>query len=346
MIDAHRHDGVGSEQLHALASALDRVAPPADLRHRVIKAAAARRMPPRRGWMVPVLAFAAGVLATWWLVPRSTTATPEPVTAVAIPIAEPATVVAPSVAAECARPLDAEPVAIAAPCRFEIAELGVVVDVWDAARMSRRGRTLVLDHGAVTFDVAPVGEQPPIEVDVGAGSVRVIGTRFEIQSSGARGHLDLIHGRVQFHGRDGVVHEVEAGTRFSWARDEASHAAPAEPAPATAPRRAPAGKSTAVESPTVESPAVDDLQALLDQVARRRLAADYREAEALLRGALARIGNEGTAEVLSFELGTVLELGAPARACEHWRAHARRFVGGTSMRRTSTHLARLECDSD
>lgn len=352
------------EDLRALARTLDRVSPPAELRGRVLDAAMPTSARPQRRWVAPALAFASGVLVTLAL--RATTSSsavsdPHPVA-----IATPAS----GARATCDPALGTEPAAIASPCRFDVEEIGVGLDVWTPARLARTGRRLVLVEGSVTFDVEPVGDAPPIEIDVGAGIVRVLGTRFDIQNTGDTGHLDLIHGRVEFHDRAGGVREVIPGVRLSWDR-RADTTPPSVPAHATAPLDAPRPPSATLDVPAPDTgsptrprsgrprvPApptthpdteatTDDLEALLDAVARHRLAGEHAEAEALLRDALARIDVASTAEVLSFELGTLLELaeGAP-RACEHWRAHADRFAGGSSRARVAAHRVQLGCGGD
>lgn len=335
----------GREDFDALARALDRVAPPPALRQRVLASAHVR---PRRArpWLFPALAFASGMLVAWWLVPR---AEPAPVPVASTPSIE----VAPAVVATaaCAPALGTALAEVAAPCRVDLDALGVVVDVWATAQLAVRDRTLVLAEGSASFDVAPVGDRPPIEVDVGVGRVRVLGTRFEIQNVGERGHIDLVHGRVEFHADDGVVHVVQPGTRFSWDRRPRAPVEPeVPPEPEALPQNSTAppdrGPRRDASEPAARRPtAAIDVSALLDEVARRRAAGEYDDARDLLRGAIDRIADEGTVEVLSFELGTVLELGATAdQACDHWRGHAARFPNGTSARRTASRRARLGCD--
>jgi hypothetical protein len=336
----------GREDFDALARALDRVAPPPALRQRVLASAHAR---PRRArpWLLPTLAFASGVLVAWWLVPRD-----EPAAAPGPVASTPSIEVAPAVVATdaCAPALGTGLAEVAAPCRVDLDALGVVVDVWATAQLAVRDRTLVLAEGSASFDVAPVGDRPPIEVDVGVGRVRVLGTRFEIQNVGERGHIDLVHGRVEFHADGGKVHVVQPGTRFSWDRRPR---APAEPEAEVEPEATPENSPTPPDpgprrdaAPAARRPAsAIDVSALLDEVARHRAAGGYDLARDLLRDAIDRIADEGTVEVLSFELGTVLELGATAeQACDHWRGHAARVPNGTSARRTASRRARLGCD--
>ncbi len=330
------------DDLQALGAVLDAVPVPSTLRRHVLEAARGPRRSSRTRVWIPIASFALGVALAWWWLPRAVPASPPsevppaPVAMTPNPSASP--LATPASRDACAVTLSGALAEVAAPCRLRLDEIGVEVEVWADAQLARRDRTIVLLAGAASFDVRPVGDAPPVEVDVGAGRVRVIGTRFEIQNLGPRGHLDLIHGRVEFV--DGAeVHEVLPGQRFSWDRR------PAEPArapdlPVPAPRPATPAQR---QKPSQPAAAVD-LGELLDQVARLRHAGDYDDAERLLLGSMAAVRDPDTLEVLSFELGTLLELhGDDATACAHWRSHLRRFTKGSSRARAGDHLARLDC---
>lgn len=75
---------------------------------------------------------------------------------------------------------------------------------------SREQRRITLREGAAYFDVAPDAGRP-FHVDTPAGSVRVLGTAFEVQ------HLDdglrvvVEHGRVRLTAMDGTALELTAG---------------------------------------------------------------------------------------------------------------------------------------
>ena len=322
------------EDLRALAGALDRVEPPSSLRHRVIEGrrSDARAAGPR--FAIVMLALAAGILIGWALFARRT---PTPSEAVVPEVA-----VAPErapVHTDCPRTLGTQAIAVARGCRIELADLGVIVDVWDASQLARDGRVLALPEGSASFEVAPVGASPPIEVDVGVGRVRVLGTRFEIQNRDDTGHLDLIHGRVELILRDGDAREAVPGERISWSRTAVPAAidvpAPTPP-PIERPRVTPSKPGAPVEL---------DLDGALEQVARLRHAGDYAGAEALLRRTLRSVSDAHAREVLSFEIGTVVELaGETDRACAHWREHER--FGERATQRAAAHRERLACPPD
>ncbi|HWB78272.1 MAG TPA: FecR domain-containing protein [Nannocystaceae bacterium] len=320
------------EDLRALAGALDRVEPPSSLRHRVLAGRRddARASGPR--FAIVMLALAAGVLIGWVLFAR-----PAPTPAEATMPEVAARPEATPVRTDCPRTLGTEAVAVARGCRIELADLGVIVDVWDASQLARDGRVLALPEGSASFEVAAVGAAPAIEVDVGAGRVRVLGTRFEIQNRGDTGHLDLIHGRVEFVAKDGDVRMVSPGERMSWARTQlpAAIEVPA-PTPIDKPRVTPSKPSTPVEL---------DLDDALEQVARMRHAGDFTGAEALLRRTLRGVEDGRAREVLSFEIGTIIEAaGETDRACAHWREHER--FGERAHQRAATHRERLACPTD
>jgi hypothetical protein len=339
-------NGSLNEELRALALALDAIEPPPSLRRRVIEGDTAKARSRMRAPWLPLVAFAAGVALTLWL------GRGESSSATSAAVATTPSAVAP---APCHDGMGPTPVAVVAPCRVELAEIGVVVDVWSTARLSVRGRSIAMPEGAASFEVEPVGDAPPVEIDVGAGRVRVLGTRFEIQNTGALGHLDLIRGRVEFHGVDGRVRPVTPGERLSWDRH---HDAPAAEGPAAIPPDLHGGPATeappndrprpaVAESQPMPTDAGPDVDAVLEEVARLRHAGEHGEAESRLRELSARVDDRRTKEVLSFEIGTLIELaGADERACEHWRAHLEGFPGGRSSVRVADHRERLGCETE
>ncbi|MEM6996926.1 MAG: hypothetical protein AAF721_40865, partial [Myxococcota bacterium] len=73
-----------------------------------------------------------------------------------------------------------------------------------------------------------------------------------------------------------------------------------------------------------------DADALIERVAELRRAGKYRRAASVLRKALRSRWDRRTAQVLSYELGQILQRHHDdgAAACRHWRRHQARYPGG------------------
>ena len=114
----------------------------------------------------------------------------------------------------------------------------------------------------------------------------------------------------------------------------------------------PVPASDAIGDPTVEASASEprdppstrpaDATRIIEKVASLRARGRYRAAADLLRRALRRPWERRTAEVLSYELGRILErqLDDDAAACAHWRKHDERFGGGRYADAVSRGLKR------
>lgn len=77
-----------------------------------------------------------------------------------------------------------------------------------------RGVTIALERGGAMFEVAPRNGRPPFEVLAGEVTVRVIGTRFEVQRSGDHARVAVIEGHVEIVARGRRV-DVRAGETWS-----------------------------------------------------------------------------------------------------------------------------------
>jgi hypothetical protein len=345
-------------RLRALAEALDAERPAPELRRRIVDPADPRETTGASPRWIPIVAFVAGVLVTWFVLAMRPNPPPESLPKVAIENgARSADTAEPE--RRCAPMIGVDVVAVDAGCRLDVPELGVVIDVWEPARLARSGRTIAMPEGAATFEVATVGTESPIEVDVGPGRVRVLGTRFEIQNVGDVGHLDLIRGRVAFVSGDEDPRQVAPGERVSWSRVAALPRAidpqeddavetEAEPIGETARSREASANERGAGDPApsvAPDPSAPDLDDVLERVARLRHAGEYAEARELLGAAMKLTESAHAREVLSFEIGTLLDLEHdPTQACDHWRAHIERFAGGRTIERAHAHADRLECE--
>lgn len=236
----------------------------------------------------------------------------------------------------------AGPTQVPARCRVSFPEHGVEVDAWEPTVLRETKTGLRIDEGLAAFSVEKVDAgDPPVTVDVAAGTVRVIGTKFVIGNDTLAGHLDLIEGSVEFlHGKS--VTAVEPGRRLSWthARDGVparidvvdDEQASVESPPVS--READPGQEAA---DTAKQPAAEpkrpnggsvDLSAVLSDVARHRRLGEYGQALARLEGVPKRGFSTETRAVLSYERGTLLEAaGRGGAACKHWMRHRQRYRG-------------------
>ena len=93
----------------------------------------------------------------------------------------------------------------------------ITIDAHSAVTMHGdrdRGVTIALERGGAMFEVAPRNGRPPFEVLAGEVTVRVIGTRFEVQRSGDHARVAVIEGHVEIVARGRRV-DVRAGETWS-----------------------------------------------------------------------------------------------------------------------------------
>ncbi|WP_434428060.1 hypothetical protein [Nannocystis pusilla] len=158
----------------------------------------------------------------------------------------------------------------------------------------------------------------------------MVGTRFIVRQRDGAGRVSLLEGRLRVRGADGSVVALAAGEEFAWP------ALPQVPASARS-RRRPASAAP---------PAVDaGLTELLAEVAALRREGRYSAAVARLRAADAQAWSPRSRQLVSFEIGTLLErqLGDTAAACAHWREHRERFPDGSRDEIVARSLAKLGC---
>lgn len=109
----------------------------------------------------------------------------------------------------------------------------------------------------------------------------------------------------------------------------------------------PAASSSKDAEPAEAGP--EDASAIIEEVSRLRAQGRFADAAAVLRRAEAeRRWDRRTAQVLSYELGEIIErhLDDEARACAHWARHAERFPGGRYDAAVRAARERLGCSPE
>jgi uncharacterized cupin superfamily protein len=310
----------------------------------------------RWGW-IPMTTFLAGaalVLAVLTLGGQS-----EPIARE--PLSTRSTAVLPRPQGSNCRWNDHGPLLMEGACEVALDDPPVLVHTLAATRLSIDGHRAELEQGGALFEVAPL-DGIPFEVVVPTGTITVVGTRFRVVVDEREGHVELFEGVIDFTPHTGDRVRLEAGQRLDFAvRSEATPdqlesvdaiEPPVEPVNHRVDRRAP--RSSGENEPaTDESQATRhpeasrrSVTALIDEVTALRARGDYRTAATLLETALAEPGwDRRAAEVLSFELGTILtrHLGDVSRACRHWAAHLERWKNTRYHEAIERHRTRLGC---
>lgn len=319
---------------------------PPGTRHRIaarLKEQAERRVAeqaaPRR-WL-PALTFAAGAALVMVVVGSGVRHPGPPLEA---PASTPRMIGAWVVeGADCRETMDAGDAVLRGSCR--LVSDAMSIETWDETRLHDGPAGVRVLHGAALFSVEKVAPNgSPVRVEVSHGVIEVLGTRFTVEQSGDGGHVDLFEGRIRFVDEQGAT-EVAPGERLGWgARARPRERVPddrpvhdvdpsggakvpsAADAEADRERAAPA----ASERPDAPSTRPSDATHIIEKVATLRARGRYRAAADVLRRALRRPWERRTAEVLSYELGRILErqLHDEQAACAHWRRHDERFGAG------------------
>jgi hypothetical protein len=231
-------------------------------------------------------------------------------------------------------PID-DVLAIDSGCRMTLATPALAMETWSSTRIARARDGVRVLAGEIQFAVEPVAPgDPRVRVEVDAGAIEVIGTRFAIVQDDTRGHVDLLEGAIRFVDREGGEHAVVAGRRLQWS--DGHLVVPSAPA-------APSGAR-----PTTPASAALDLDGTLDSVAALRRAGRHREAVDVLHRARRQLGDGAGAEILSFEEGTLREHLAGGTGsgtmCAFWRGHLARFPAGDYTEAVRGRLARAGCE--
>ena len=85
--------------------------------------------------------------------------------------------------------------------------------------------------------------------------------------------------------------------------------------------------------------------AIIEEVQQLRRRGEYERAATRLRDALRQHWPTRTADVLSYELGTILarHLDDTTRACAHWRQHLQQFRATRYRRQVTASISTLSC---
>lgn len=190
-------------------------------------------------------------------------------------------------------------------------------------RVVRTATGVGVTHGRARFSVAPrrAGE-PPFEVRVSQGVIRVIGTRFTVDEQGKTGRVQLEEGRITFTREGGTVVTLSAGEALDWpAAEPVPPGTPNVPAPPPSPP--PSLPSPSPEPAPKASPRVAPTE-VFERLESLRTQGRYREAVTMLRGALAGDHPAKVKRRLSYELGSLLtyQLRDVEAACVHWARHS------------------------
>lgn len=246
---------------------------------------------------------------------------------------------------DCTEATDAERIVLRGRCRLVSAAM--VVETWDETHLRDGAEGLSLLSGHALFEVGKVAAgAPPVRVEVSHGRIEVLGTRFTVEQGAGGGHVDLFEGRIRFVS---VRREVDVwpGQRLGWG-DRAQPVRVADlPIPAPAPEAGAPDVEPAVKTPARPRPRSEktpSASAVIAEVASLRAQKRWRDAAGVLRRALRGRWDDRTAEVLSYELGRLLERQLHDRegACAHWRAHAERFGRGRYADAVRDAIARCE----
>jgi hypothetical protein len=341
------------ERLRALDRAIARRGASADararVRRRIQQKAVEHPFHARLRWW-PAVAFAAGAMTMGVLLVRegwvgtgpsveavevaevaSTQAQPGPAMATP-PVEHACTVLVPGLvelAAEACAFGDGVRVTALLPSRLR----------WDPANVEVRA-------GELLFDVAPRPDRP-LHVMMGTIDIEVVGTRFVVHHDDAGGWVSMLEGHVRTRVGDGAARDLRDGQRLDWPSAAASEPTSTTEPEAASPSTEPTAERPRRPSPTKPSEPDAGLAALLDEVAVLRREGAYREAVDRLRSTDTRRWSSRARQLVSYEVGTLLErqLGVDAEACAHWAEHRRRFPGGRHDAIVGRSIERLRCDA-
>lgn len=303
----------------------------------------------RRSWL-PMLTFAAGAALVMLVIGYNMMRrTAEPASAMRPPAV--ATLAGYAIQGDgCEGKQEQGATVLSGECRMVGPHL--TLQTWDTARLELKPRAVTVQRGQAMFDVTKVGPgEQTVKIFVSHGTIEVLGTRFTVDQDGDGGTVDLFEGRIRFHHRpaDGRAPvDIHPGQRYGWGNRAAPQPDPdpeveadivivTDDEPATQPARPPTS-SKAVKD---EAP---DADAIIAEVTDLRGAGRYDEAARRLRQALQLRWDRRTAQVLSYELGQILErhLQDADAACKHWAKHQRKYPDGRYAGAVATSLTQCE----
>lgn len=312
-----------------------------------------RELPPAstaaRFWLGLVLGASAGAVVLVLAVGRSWQSAPTP-------WLEPEAFSTSNAGAECEVREAGGTVDYLGGCTVKLPALSVRTEAGSA--LKRSDAALELVRGSAWFEVRPVpAGSPPVRVRVAGGVIEVVGTAFSVRQGDSEGSVELFEGKVRFLSAEREPIELRPGEQFVWANSQ--RRAGASPgltlAPSASSSASPAGAASvsrlspppvgplAAAIPNAPSPSTSASEALapaaIERIAGLRALGKYQEALAELSAVQQGNRDARTAEVLSFERGTLLErMGGPALSCPHWSNHARQFSKGAYHAAVSAKL--------
>ena len=187
---------------------------------------------------------------------------------------------------------------LAAGCSARISTPALSLTALKEVHLRRTTDGITFVQGVGRFEIAPNRRGPPVVLRVSGGHIHVLGTQFTVRQDSSGGEVSLASGNISFVGVDGATSALRPGDRLNW--------------------------RPSVNWPSARTAA--RVRAIADLRAQGR----YAEAEAEIRAILRAPIDLATAEVLSYERGTLLDgpLRRPDDACAHWQAHTARFPSG------------------
>lgn len=309
--------------------------------------------PSRVGW-IPMLTFVAGAALVLLFLHWTTGDAPRtPASVAARTDAEPAMTVL--VSGSACRSQSEGTTKVWGACSLATTGPSMRIDTIDASHLEVDGRVVHLRTGSALFDVDKVHGEP-IRVAIPQGEIFVVGTRFRVIVAEGRSEVELYEGRLEFHDPAGRVTPITAGQFLEFRTPSVEPEVSPEPEPEPEPQTEPEvpvepqsepsprpHRPPATEPPTAME---RDAGPVIEAAERLRREGRYTEAAATLREALKRRWPTRTADVLSYELGRLLQRRVHDRdaACEHWRAHLKRFAKTRYRTRIERALSDLQCE--
>lgn len=207
------------------------------------------------------------------------------------------------------------------------------------AVLRREEAGLRVVEGVARFDVQTrAAGEAEVVVLVSHGRIEVLGTQFTVVQREDGGEVTLHEGRIRFRAEDGREAVLMPGESLRWPLPqlaevvpEAPAAAPVPVAPEQQPEQQPEPRAVPQRRAPVRAPEQRagtpqpgvDVEALISELEVLRRQGKFEDAASRLQATLRRDLPSGTAERLSYELGSILtwQLRDAARGCEVWADH-------------------------
>jgi len=200
-------------------------------------------------------------------------------------------------------------------CAIELPNFDLVIEALAVAQLEHTHRGFRVLQGELQFERSEALESSPVQVWVSNGRLEVLGARFLVrQDRAGQGSVLAQQGRMRFVAPGQAPIVLRPGGTHRWRKSQ--------------PELPPARWSK------------ERIDEEVAAASHARAEGHYDEARARLTKLLRAPVGEPVAEIMSFELGGLLEskLGDPVAACGHWRAHQRRFPGGQYMKPVGDRL--------